>query len=294
MQKPISIKLYILLLIVFLLGAAVLAYPPFSAWWNDAHQAGEATAYVAFMENSQEDYSQHLEEAKQFNENLRKSGAILTDPFDFETLKNVGGNYDDMLNVTEIMATIDIPSIKVNLPIYHGSEDDTLKKGIGHLSTTSLPVGGKGSHCVLTGHTGLPGKTLFTDLIKLKTDDIFSIHVLDEVLTYQVDQIDVILPSEIEKLVLDQDEDYVTLVTCTPYGVNDHRLLVRGTRIFPEQMSQEEEERIMQKAREGKSFSVIEIVQFVTAIIAFLLFILFLVKLFLALRFNRRLRDEEK
>ena len=140
-------------------------------------------------------------------------------------------NYSELLAVADSIAYVEIPKIGVYLPVFHGLSDDVLTKGIGHMEGTSLPLGGKGTHCVLAGHTGLPTAELFTDLDQLSIGDSFFIHVLDKVLEYQIDNIAVVLPYEMDEIAIKKDEDYVTLLTCTPYGINDHRLLVRGKRI---------------------------------------------------------------
>lgn len=146
--------------------------------------------------------------------------------------QNKSNDYDSVLNLegNGVMGYIEIPKIEVRLPIYHGSGEESLKKGVGHIEKTAVPVGGKGTHCVLTGHRGLPSAELFTRLDELEEKDLFFIHVLDEVLAYEVDQILTVLPEEVEKITGSPDQDYITLVTCTPYGVNSHRLLVRGIR----------------------------------------------------------------
>ena len=140
--------------------------------------------------------------------------------------------YESLLNVNgSIMATIEIEKIKVNIPIYHGDSEEVLQKGVGHVSASSLPIGQSTSHCVVMGHRGLPTARLFTDLDQLEIGDIFSIHIFDEELIYEIDQIKIVLPDNMDDFKFEKDKDYVTLVTCTPYGVNTHRLLIRGIRI---------------------------------------------------------------
>ncbi|MGN0371686.1 MAG: class C sortase, partial [Enterocloster sp.] len=178
-----------------------------------------------------EDYSKELEEAAEYNEYLSQfdslSAAAATEEkredSPYESLLNVGGN--------GIMAVIKIPSIKVELPIYHGTSEGVLQVAVGHYLGSSLPIGGESTHAILTGHRGLPSAKLFTDLDRLETGDIFYIKVLGDILEYEIDQIETVLPSELDSLSITPGEDYVTLVTCTPYGINSHRMLVRGTRI---------------------------------------------------------------
>lgn len=171
-------------------------------------------------------------EAEEYNKTLYGT-AVLTDPFDPNASVETDYEYESLLNLSDnsVMATVEIPAINVNLPIYHGTSDEVLKKGAGHLQQTSLPIGGKGTHAVITGHTGLSSARLFTDLNLMKADDIFYIHCLNETLAYKVDSIKVVEPEETDNLKIDPEQDYVTLVTCTPYGINTHRLLVRGVRI---------------------------------------------------------------
>jgi sortase A len=156
----------------------------------------------------------------------------LTDPFKAKKSDGETMIYNNILNLDHsgIMGYLEIPCISVNLPIYHGTDAEILERGVGHLAASSIPVGGKSTHSVLTGHTGLSSAKLFTDLTEMKNDDLFFIHVLDRTLAYKVDQISVVKPEDTEKLQIIDGKDYVTLVTCTPYGVNDHRLLVRGVR----------------------------------------------------------------
>lgn len=172
-----------------------------------------------------------LEKAEEYNDDLTESVELLNDPFmQSDSLDNT--DYDDLLNATAegVMAYLEIPAIDVLLPIYHGVDNGELSKGIGHLPETSLPVGGESTHSVLAGHSGMSNARLLTDLPKLKEGDVFYIHVYGRTLTYTVDQIKTVLPTDTSDLTITPGEDYVTLVTCTPYGVNTHRLLVRGTR----------------------------------------------------------------
>jgi len=197
------------------------------------NQSSEVQAYGQDMQKvDDEQILKERKEAEEYNKSLL-GNVVLTDPFDpgIEPVKDY--EYERLLNLSDnlVMASIEIPVIDINLPIYHGTSDEVLQKGVGHLQKTSLPIGGKGTHCVLTGHTGLSSASLFTDLNLLKKNDVFLIHCLNDTLAYRVDQIKIVEPDNTSDLRIDAEHDYVTLVTCTPYGINSHRLLVRGTRI---------------------------------------------------------------
>jgi sortase A len=217
-----------ILAIIFLIGLSLLLYPKVSDYWNSFNQSQVIATYNKAVDNvDHEKLNQLWNDAKMYNEKLKNNN----NRFDFTEEEEKA--YEELLNVNgdEVMGYIEIPSIDVSLSIYHGVDDDILQIGAGHIEGTSLPVGGKGTHCVISGHRGLPSAKLFSDLNMLKEGDIFVLHVLDRKLTYEVDQIRIVLPDEIKDLALDPDQDYCTLVTCTPYGVNTHRLLVRGHRI---------------------------------------------------------------
>lgn len=210
------------------IGIGLIAYPSISNWWNSFHQSRAVASYAAAVaEMSHEDYDQIFADAFQYNKDLAKTG-IHWHMTDEQTEK-----YDSVLNVNGlgVMGYIDIPKIQVQLPIYHGTDDTILQVAVGHLSGTSVPVGGESTHCVVSGHRGLPSARLFTDIDKLVNGDTWTINVLDQTLTYEVDQIRVVLPSDLSELQIEEGKDYCTLVTCTPYGVNTHRLLIRGHRI---------------------------------------------------------------
>ncbi len=218
----------ILLILIFFAGLALLIYPTLSDYVNSLHQSKAISAYAESVENMDaEKYEAILAEAKQYNTALAQS------PQSYERTEEEQEQYSQLLNVdgNGVMGYIEIPSIEVSLPIYHGTSDSVLNSAIGHLDWTSLPIGGESTHCVLSGHRGLPSAKLFTNLDKLVVGDTFLLRTLDEVLTYEVDQILIVEPSEIEALQIVPGEDYCTLVTCTPYGINTHRLLVRGHRI---------------------------------------------------------------
>jgi sortase A len=218
----------IFLLLLFLIGLSLLAYPTVSDYWNSLHQSRAITQYTAEVAELDNDrYAEVLEAARQYNETLlgQSNRYILGDAAleAYEELLNVGGN--------GIMGYIEIPSIDCTLSIYHTASEAVLQTGVGHIPGSSLPVGGVGTHTVLSGHRGLPSARLFTDLDKLNVGDTFILHILDEVLTYEVDQILIVDPEEMDALEIDPEQDLCTLVTCTPYGINTHRLLVRGHRV---------------------------------------------------------------
>ncbi|WP_099204704.1 class C sortase [Scatolibacter rhodanostii] len=219
--------------IVFLAGASILLYPSISNWVNQKSQSQAAAVYLGEVEEMDEkDYSKEKEQADQYNQYLRKEYQSLSEANIVET-KSRELKYDNILNIgeNEIIGVLEIPAIKVYLPIYHGTEDNVLQVGIGHYIGSSLPIGGESTHAVLTGHRGLPSAKLLTDIDQLVEKDFFYIHVLDETLAYEVDNIETVLPSELDSMDITENKDYVTLVTCTPYGINTHRLLVRGKRI---------------------------------------------------------------
>lgn len=232
--------------VVLLAGFLLIGYPFISNYLMSRNQDSEIEAYELNMRNASEELLQEAwENAEAYNESLL-GNVVLTDPFDPGAQPEKNETYENLLNINgdSMMATLEIPKIDVSLPVYHGTDENTLSKGVGHLQKTSLPIGGKGTHAVLTGHTGLPTARLFTDLNQLEEEDVFYLHTLNQILAYQVDQIKVVEPSETEDLRVDNDEDYVTLITCTPYGVNSHRLLVRGIRIPYEEAKKIEEQTV--------------------------------------------------
>lgn len=218
----------LLLILVLLAGLSLLLYPSVSDYWNSFHETRAIATYVEEVANlSQDQYDEIWAAAESYNASLtdRVNAYLLSDAQKEE--------YQQLLNVSGlgIMGYIEIPSIDCSLPIYHGTEESVLQIAVGHLEWSSLPVGGESTHCVLSGHRGLPSAKLFTNLDKLQTGDIFMLRVLDNVLTYEVDQILIVEPQETGALRNEEGKDYCTLVTCTPYGINTHRLLVRGHRI---------------------------------------------------------------
>ena len=225
MKKHITIIILILVLIV---GLSLLLYPTLSNWWNSMHQSRAVASYVEQVANIDEEQYAHLwDDAWTYNRELSKR------PNSYVLSEEQKAVYDSILDVggTGIMGYVEIPAIGVTLPIYHGTDETVLQIAVGHLEWSSLPVGGKSSHCVVSGHRGLPSARLFTDLDELVEGDIFMFRVLDEVLTYEVDQILIVEPDDTDALLIQEGKDLCTLITCTPYGVNSHRLLVRGHRI---------------------------------------------------------------
>lgn len=216
------------LILVLIIGLSLLLYPSFSEWYNERFQARAINTYseqIAQIDNDQ--YKALWESAHAYNTSLvgRDNNFILTD--------EQQAAYDNELNFNDsgIMGYIEIPCIDVTLSIYHSTDDAILAVAVGHLDWTSLPTGGASTHCVLSGHRGLPSARLFTDLDKVRTGDYFILHILDEELTYEVDQILIVEPTDTKDLLIQEGKDLCTLVTCTPYGINSHRLLVRGHRI---------------------------------------------------------------
>ena len=218
-------KITLILLITFFIGLLVLFYPTISEYYNSSRQSKAIVDYDSLL-TEEKDYTLDFEKANAYNQTLSKMKSPLTD---YKKLSD----YEKLINVDGIgmMGYISIPKIKVEIPIYHGTSDIVLNSKVGHLEGSSLPVGGTSTHSVLSAHRGLPTAKLFSDLNKLEVGDTFVITVLDRKLTYQVDKITIVKPNDITDLKIVEGEDYVTLLTCTPYGINSHRLLVRGTRI---------------------------------------------------------------
>ena len=243
----------VFLVLILIVGVGILGYPLASNILHDRKQDKILTDYNEEVQNlKQDDQELLLEEARKYNESLIGT-VVLTDPFDPDGMEKHSGEYLKQLNINDngIMAYVEIPRIKVYEPIYHGTTEAVLAKGIGHMEKTSLPVGGSGTHAVISGHTGLPEAEIFTNLNTMEEGDVFYIHVLGEHLAYKVDQIKVVEPSDTSNLMIERDQDYVTLVTCTPYGINTHRLLVRGTRV---PYTPEVEEAAALQASEGAGF----------------------------------------
>ncbi len=220
----------IVIVLIFLVGAAVLLYPTVSNLWNEYRNAQLVSQYEQTVSALPDEDRQRLwNDAADYNKVHTQN--VIADAFtaDEETSKE----YNSLLNFTDsgVMGYIEIPAINVKLPVFHGTGKKALEQGCGHVMGTSLPVGGESSHCVLAAHRGLPSAKLFTDADLLKVGDRFTLTVLDEKLAYEIDQILTVLPEELDALGIEEGCDYVTLVTCTPYGVNTHRLLIRGHRV---------------------------------------------------------------
>ena len=222
--------------IIFLAGLSLLLYPFVANQWNNYRQKQLISSYeqtVSEKDAAHEiDYDAELQKAEAYNEALLPS--ILPDSFAVAAASDKEDqSYMDALNIAgdEMMGIVEIPKIDIKLPIYHTTDEDVLKQAAGHLEGSSLPIGGKSTHAVISAHRGLPSASLFTDLDQLEVGDTFQITVLDRVLVYEVTQTDVVLPEELNGLTAESDKDQVTLVTCTPYGVNSHRLLIHGERV---------------------------------------------------------------
>ena len=217
-----------ILILMLVIGLSLLLYPPVSNYWNSFTQSKAIANYsdaISKMDN--EEYRIELEKTQAYNQTLlgRLNPYLLSEEQRAE--------YNARLDVTGtgVMGYIEIPSVNIMIPVYHGTDETTLQVAVGHLDWTSMPTGGESTHCVLSGHRGLPSARLFTDLDKLVVGDVFMIHVLDQTFTYEIDQILVVEPHDTRALLIEEGKDLVTLVTCTPYGVNSHRMLVRGHRI---------------------------------------------------------------
>ena len=218
----------IFLILALVAGLSLLLYPTVRDYWNSLHASQAVASYDQAVKSMDEGkYDELLQRAGQYNRDLFLRGTL------FALTDEEREDYNSQLDIdgSGVMGYIEIPTIKVSLPIYHGTSDDVLQVAVGHLEWSSLPVGGESTHCVLSGHRGLPSAKLFTNLDQLAEGDLFVIRTLDEVLTYEVDRILIVLPSELQALAAEEGKDLCTLVTCTPYGVNSHRMLVRGHRV---------------------------------------------------------------
>lgn len=218
----------IILVLIFLVGLSLLLYPSVSDYWNSLHQSRAIATYAeAVAQVDDTDYEKMWEDAQRYNETL------LNKSDRWNMSDEEWAEYYELLNVSGngIIGYIEIPQIKVALPLYHGVDEAVLQIAVGHIEGSSLPTGGVGTHCVISGHRGLPSASLFTNLDELVEGDVFMMRVLDETLTYEVDQIRIVEPTDLSSLEIEEGKDLCTLVTCTPYGINSHRLLVRGHRI---------------------------------------------------------------
>lgn len=218
----------IIILIIFIVGICLLAYPTVANRWNSFHATHTVANYDAVVEQLDDSqYQEIFESAEKYNEQLQNT------PNRFVSSDEMHEQYLSELSVdnSSVIGSINIPTVKINLPIYHGTDEAVLQAGAGHLEGSSLPVGGTGTHSVITGHRGLPSAKLFTDLDKLVEGDYVVLNILGNKLTYQIHQIRIVEPSEVEQLDIDPEKDLLTLVTCTPYGINTHRLLLTGHRV---------------------------------------------------------------
>lgn len=228
MKRKANHATTIFLILILIVGLSLLLYPSVSDYWNSFHSSQAISTYAENIANLDENqYEAIWDAAREYNQSLAKRNTS------FALSEDQKAEYEKLLDISGlgIMGYIEIPDLDVSLPIYHGTEESVLQIAVGHLEWSSLPVGGASSHCVLSGHRGLPSAKLFTNLDKLQEGDIFMLRVLDEVLTYEVDKISIVEPSQVSDLEIVEGSDLCTLVTCTPYGINTHRLLVRGHRI---------------------------------------------------------------
>ena len=217
-----------LIVVILLIGVGLLLYPTFSDWWNSVHASRAIAGYSKYVADLTEaDYSSLMDAARLYNESL------VDNPGRFNPTAEETELYNSLLNPdgTGIMGYVEVPSIKVKLPMYHGTSEAVLQVAVGHVEGSSLPIGGPSTHTVLSGHRGLSSARLFTDLNKVKVGDTIILNTLGNEMTYVVDQINTVLPDELDLLAIEEGKDYCTLVTCTPYAVNTHRLLVRGVRV---------------------------------------------------------------
>ncbi len=271
--KKINISTIILILI-FLVGLSLLLYPTISDYWNSFHQSRAIAKYTEQVAELNNDlYKQLWEDAAAYNERL------LTKLNRYKMTSEEKAEYESLLNVSGngIIGYIEIEKIDCSLPVYHGTAESALQIAAGHIEGTSLPVGGASTHCVISGHRGLPRAKLFTNLDRLVEGDTFGLHILDEILTYEVDQISVVEPDEVEKLEIEEGKDYCTLVTCTPYGINTHRLLVRGHRVANREKP--EEETIVSETVQEETKAGFSIIPLVAVLIFIILVILLLIRI---------------
>ena len=275
-------------LVIFLLGAGIFLYPAVSNFFAVKNQAYTIQEYQAIVQNtSTEQLDTAWAEAEKYNENL--AGDPVHDPFVPGSGYVLPDNYNDVLNINGdgVMGYVDIPKIDVYLPIYHGTSDEVLQKGAGHLEVTYLPIGGKNRHSVISAHRGLPSAELFTRLDEIEEGDIFYIHVLEKTLEYKVDQITVIDPEDLASLAVEPGKDLVTLLTCTPYAVNTHRLLVRGSRV---EYDPNAGSGLVSEQHVGKNFEWVNM--YILSIVLGILLIVLLLLLFLKKRKKKKQKEE--
>ncbi len=254
----------ILIITLFIVGLFFIFYPAASNYWNSLHQSKVIANHTEIVHNlNKEEYAEILEEAKKYNARLNKID-------NFKVTREELEKYNNTLNISDdgIMGYIEIPKINVKLAIYHGTSDEVLQVAVGHMIGSSLPIGGESTHTILLGHRGLPSAKLFTNLDKMVEGDIFYLNYLDERIAYQVDKISIIEPDELDNIKIEDGKDYATLVTCTPYGINTHRLLVRGVRI---EIAQTEIKTLKAITLQDKGLNIMLIIIFLTFILCILL-----------------------
>ena len=254
--------------LIFVVGLCIFLYPSVSNYINSKHQSRAVSNYQEMINNiSEEDYSKLWQQAYKYNEELAQK------PMSFNLTDEEKLEYNSIMDPTGtgIIGSIEIENIGVNLPIYHGTEESVLQTGIGHLEGTSFPTGTKSTHAILSGHRGLPSAKLFSDLDQMIVGDTFLLHILDQTFAYQVDQINIVLPEETQDLAIVDGKEYVTLVTCTPYGVNTHRLLVRAKRV-----DYNEETKLIVPA-DAMRYGNLVVAPFIAAPLILLLFVIFLI-----------------
>ena len=286
MNRIKTIVLISLIVLLFLIGACIFFYPALSSYLNQKNSSRVIADYTELANELDEiEIEAELESAKNYNDDLFEHMIVLTDPLDPDAYPITEEEYMEVLNLNEVMAYVEIPCIDVYLPVYHGTEKETLEKGVGHMENTSVPVGGANTHTVLSAHCGLPTARLFTDLVQVQKGNIFRIHVLNQTLSYQVYDIEVTLPDNCDSLYISPNEDLATLITCTPYGENTHRLLVHGRRI-----TEEKAEEIIKHKQEVKASAGFpwEIVATAAACVLMVLFIVTLVLVVIVMRKRNR------
>lgn len=277
----------ILTVLVFIAGISVFLYPTVSNYLYEKNSTRAITNHAEKLAKlSPEDIAEEKKAVDRYNKSLFNNAVVLTDPFDPDAYPVTDGEYSELLAIDSVMAYIEIPEIDVYLPIYHGTSEETLLIGVGHLENTSLPAGGKSTHTVLSAHCGLPSARLFTDLSLLKEGSIFRVYVLNEVLTYQVYNIEVVEPDDSTSLAIRKGEDIVTLITCTPYGKNTHRLLVHGKRIAENEETHIEKP-IIQKVMTWEDYAKI------AAIVITVVFVLILLGSAISSLIRRKKKDEK-
>ncbi len=279
----------IILIVLMIVGLGIFIYPFVSNLFMNMNSDSELQTYLnTSKQTSDEKNNEMLRKAREYNSRL-VGNVEIGDPFAENTESD--DDYYSLLSLdtTDVMAVLEIPSIEIQYPVYHGTGDSVLKKGIGHLKNTSLPVGGKGTHSVLVGHTGYAGSKLFSDLDKLEKGDMFYIFTCGEKLAYRIDRIDVVLPEDLSLLKIDSEEDYVTLVTCTPFGQNTHRLLVRGTRVSYNEKEKQEQTMRLKKSTWDEQYIYAGIIGF--SVMAGILIVFFIFKIIFNIR-RKRKHDE--